>query len=126
MIHSFKFQNYNVLLDVESGAIHSIDDAAFAVVQAMEHGVNPYGVGVDAETVREVLSDLDELKTSGAFETETPTAAPTPWSAGQGRHTLLQCNIRVLPEDLPHCTHRSEPRICKNAYLHFLRAKDAP
>ena len=74
MIHSFKFQNTNVLLDVESGAIHAVDDAAFAVVQAMERGVNPYGVGVDAETVREVLSDLDELKTSGAFETETPTA----------------------------------------------------
>ena len=97
MIHSFKFQNTNVLLDVESGAIHAVDDAAFAVVQAMERGVNPYGVGVDAETVREVLSDLDELKTSGAFETETPTAPEVLGGSAiksMCLHVAHDCNLR--------------------------------
>ena len=97
MIHSYKFQNQNVLLDVESGAIHSIDNAAFAVVQAMEHGKNPYGVGVDAETVREVLSDLDELKTSGAFETETPTAPEILGGSAiksMCLHVAHDCNLR--------------------------------
>ena len=41
MIHSFQFQDQNVLLDVESGAIHTVDDAAFAIVQAIERGEDP-------------------------------------------------------------------------------------
>ena len=97
LIHSFKFQNTNVLLDVESGAIHAVDDAAFTVVSAMERGINPYGVGVDAETVREVLSDLDELKTSGAFETETPTAPEILGGSAiksMCLHVAHDCNLR--------------------------------
>ncbi len=97
MIHSFKFQDKNVLLDVESGAIHTVDDAAFAVVSAMEHGADPYAVGVDAETVSEVLSDLEELKAGGAFETETPTAPEILGGSAiksMCLHVAHDCNLR--------------------------------
>ena len=49
-----------MLLDVESGAIHTVDDAAFAVISALERGEDPYTVGVERDTVAEVLSDLEE------------------------------------------------------------------
>lgn len=97
MIHSFRFQQLNILLDAESGAIHTLDDDAFAVVQAMETGVNPYSVGVSAETVAEVLADLEELKTGGSFEAETPQA---PEIAGGSAiksmclHVAHDCNLR--------------------------------
>ena len=82
---------------MESGAIHTLDDDAFAVVQALEHDVNPYSVGVRAETVAEVLADLEELKTSGAYETETQQA---PEIAGGSAiksmclHVAHDCNLR--------------------------------
>ncbi len=82
---------------MESGAIHTLDDDAFAVVQALEHDVNPYSVGVSAETVAEVLADLEELKTGGAYETETQQA---PEIAGGSAiksmclHVAHDCNLR--------------------------------
>lgn len=97
MIHSFKFQQHNVLLDVESGAIHELDDAAFAVVQAIERGNDPFSAGVAEETVREVLADIEELKESGAYASETPVA---PEIAGGSAiksmclHVAHDCNLR--------------------------------
>ena len=38
MIHAFQFQNLYLILDVESGALHQVDEAAFAVIQALEKG----------------------------------------------------------------------------------------
>ncbi len=97
MIHSFRFQNHYVLLDVESGAIHELDDAAFAVVQAIELGNDPFSIGVDADTVREIQADLEELKSVGSYETETPVA---PEIAGGSAiksmclHVAHDCNLR--------------------------------
>ncbi len=97
MIHSFRFQQHNILLDVESGAIHELDDAAFAVVQAAEHGGDPFSAGIHEGTVREILSDLEELKLQGAFETQTPQA---PEIAGGSAiksmclHVAHDCNLR--------------------------------
>ena len=97
MIHSFQFQDHHVLLDVESGAIHTLDDAAYSVVQAMEQGRDPYAVGVDVGTVREVLADLDELKSGGAFETQTPTAPEILGGSAiksMCLHVAHDCNLR--------------------------------
>ena len=97
MIHSFRFQNSNVLLDVESGAIHTLDDDAFAVVQALESGADAYAAGVDAETVLEVLADLEELKASGSFETKTPTAPQIVGGTAiksMCLHVAHDCNLR--------------------------------
>ncbi|MEA4870746.1 MAG: thioether cross-link-forming SCIFF peptide maturase [Christensenella sp.] len=97
MIHTFQFQTKNILLDVESGAIHTLDDAAFAVVRAMEQGRDPYAVGVEAETVREVLADLEELKSGGAFETQTPTAPEILGGSAiksMCLHVAHDCNLR--------------------------------
>lgn len=97
MIHSFKFQHHNVLLDVESGAIHTVDDAAFAVVSALERGEDPLSAGIDARTVSEVLSDLEELKDNGSFGTETPTAPEILGGSAiksMCLHVAHDCNLR--------------------------------
>lgn len=97
MIHSFQFQNHHILLDTESGAIHELDDAAYTVVRAIERGEDAFQAGVDADTVREILSDLDELKENGAYETATPTA---PQIVGGSAiksmclHVAHDCNLR--------------------------------
>ena len=97
MIHAFRFQGHNILLDVESGAIHELDDAAFSVVQAIERGADPFSSGADQTTVREILQDLDELKTNGAFDAQAPQAPEI--SGGSAiksmcLHVAHDCNLR--------------------------------
>lgn len=97
MIHSFRFQEKNILVDVESGAIHVLDEDAFLVVQAIEQGKDPFCIGVTEETVREVLADLDELKNGGAYETETQTAPEVLGGSAiksMCLHVAHDCNLR--------------------------------
>lgn len=97
MIHSFRFEDINVLLDVESGALHTLDDDAFVIVQAIESGSDPFSVGVDAATVREVLEDLDELKQSGAYATQAQQAPEIRGGTAiksMCLHVAHDCNLR--------------------------------
>jgi uncharacterized protein len=97
LIHSFQFQGRHILLDVESGAIHEVDAAAFAVVQAIEKGRNPFAAGVKETTVCEVLADLEELKESGSFATETPDAPQIKGGSAiksMCLHVAHDCNLR--------------------------------
>ena len=36
MIHSFKLNGYNIVLDVASGSVHSVDDVAYDVINLYE------------------------------------------------------------------------------------------
>ncbi|MEN6594826.1 MAG: thioether cross-link-forming SCIFF peptide maturase [Clostridiaceae bacterium] len=97
MIHSFRFQDKFILVDVESGAIHELDEAAFNVVSAMEQGFDPYAQGVPEATVCEVLADLEELKNSGSFESETLTAPEVQGGSAiksMCLHVAHDCNLR--------------------------------
>ncbi|MCE5189311.1 MAG: thioether cross-link-forming SCIFF peptide maturase [Eubacteriales bacterium] len=97
MIHAFRFQDLNVLLDVESGAIHTLDDAAFAVVQALESGKDAYSIGVKNETVAEVIADLNELRENGAYEAEAGNAPEVTGGTAiksMCLHVAHDCNLR--------------------------------
>lgn len=37
MIHSFKLNGYNIVLDTASGSVHSVDDVAYDIINAYEH-----------------------------------------------------------------------------------------
>ena len=37
MIHQYKLNNYNIVLDIASGAVHSVDDLAYDVIALFEH-----------------------------------------------------------------------------------------
>lgn len=36
MIHSFKLNGYNIVLDTASGSVHSVDDVAYDVIDMYE------------------------------------------------------------------------------------------
>lgn len=97
LIHTFRFQNLNIALDVESGALHLLDDGAFAVVSAIERGEDPYAAGVDHETIDGVLADLDELRAEQAFDTPAMDAPAIPGGSvikSMCLHVAHDCNLR--------------------------------
>jgi len=97
MIHSFRFHEKNIVLDVETGAVHLLDDASFAVVSAVENGEDPYACGVDAGEVAEILAELDELKAQGAFDTPIQDAPPVRGGSvikSMCLHVAHDCNLR--------------------------------
>ena len=75
MIHQYKNNGYNIVMDVCSGAVHVVDDVVYdaiavydkdgadAVVSALE-GTYP------AEDIREALEEIEELKQDGVLFTE--------------------------------------------------------
>ncbi|MCL1878485.1 MAG: hypothetical protein FWF80_06475, partial [Defluviitaleaceae bacterium] len=56
MIHCFKIGGRNLILDVNSGALHSVDDAAFGVLKNMGEGRGE--MGDSPATVREEIQSL--------------------------------------------------------------------
>ncbi|HRX58512.1 MAG TPA: thioether cross-link-forming SCIFF peptide maturase [Eubacteriales bacterium] len=96
-MHSFQFQDKFILVDVESGALHELDEPAFRVVQAVERGEDPLKTGVDETTVREVLADLEELKEAGAYQAEALVAPEIPGGSAiksMCLHVAHDCNLR--------------------------------
>jgi len=97
LIHSFQFQDKFILVDVESGALHELDEPAFRVVQAVERGEDPLQTGVDETTVQEVLADLEELRKAGAYQAEALVAPEIPGGSAiksMCLHVAHDCNLR--------------------------------
>lgn len=75
MIHSFKLNGYNIVLDVASGSVHSVDDVAYDVINLYETKSHEEIVkevaakyaqdGVSDQDVIECLDDVDELVGQG-------------------------------------------------------------
>ena len=86
-----------MLLDVESGAIHTVDAETFAVVQAVEAGRDPYACGLPRAETDEILSELDALRAAGSLDSAALTA---PEIAGGTAiksmclHVSHDCNLR--------------------------------
>ncbi len=84
MIHQYKLNGYNIVLDVNSGSVHCVDDACYDIIQFLreekltrpqiaEEIIAKYaGTGdpLSAEDVEEVFGDLDELKNQGKLFSE--------------------------------------------------------
>lgn len=72
MIHMFKNNGYNIVLDVNSGCVHVVDEIAYDAIAVYD--MNPAGVReyimdkypqLDAGDVDELISDIESLKESG-------------------------------------------------------------
>ena len=80
MVHLYKLNGYNIVLDIFSGSVHAVDDVAFDAVSMYETHtpeeikkalVEKYKTkGVTSEDLDEVLSDILELKEGGKLFTE--------------------------------------------------------
>jgi len=73
MIHCYKLGGYNIILDIASGAIHSVDDAAYDAIRVYEGGdmlkstgavKNKYPELTDSE-ISELFDEIETLKFDG-------------------------------------------------------------
>lgn len=80
MVHLYKLNGYNIVLDIFSGSVHAVDDVAFDAVSMYETHT-PEEIkkalaekykneGVTLQDLDEVLSDISALKTDGKLFTE--------------------------------------------------------
>lgn len=77
MIHQYKMNGYNIVLDVESGCIHTVDDVAYDIIELFETtpieeiiSVITRRHNVTREDVQEVAEDLETLRMEGTLFTE--------------------------------------------------------
>lgn len=77
MVHQYKMNGYNIVLDVESGCIHTVDDVAYDIIELYETtpaneliSVITQRYNVTANEVREVMEDLETLRSEGKLFTK--------------------------------------------------------
>lgn len=82
MVHTYKSNGYNIVLDVNSGAVHCVDDVAYDIIEMLEAGIDRKIIMVDvlekyqqlpevtAEEIRDVFEDIDGLKRQGKLFSE--------------------------------------------------------
>ena len=74
MIHQFKFENSNVVMDIHSGSVHLVDEVTYAIVKAAEslskeEVIEKYKETFPREEVGEAYDELMSLKEQGMLYT---------------------------------------------------------
>lgn len=75
MIHQYKSNGYNIVLDVESGAVHVVDDVTYDVIEKYQD-LSSYDIvdalsdKYDESEIKESIEEVEELKENGALFTE--------------------------------------------------------
>ncbi len=100
MVHAFKFKDLYMILDVESGAIHSVDKAAYDVICEMKKGNDPYKLPYDAGEIRQIISELNELENAGALNTNEPNIAQ-----GTEQHIIKSLCLHVAHDCNLRCAY---------------------
>lgn len=72
MIHAFAYRDKYLVLDTESGSVHQLDRQSYEIVRAMETGNDVYALPYSNSEIDEVLSELDELRKLGQFDSPAP------------------------------------------------------
>ena len=79
MIHCYKLNGYNIVLDVFSGSVHSVDEVAYDAIEMYENTpkdvikktlLEKYAPELTADDVDELFGDIEELKENGKLFTE--------------------------------------------------------
>lgn len=82
MIHQYKNNGYNIVLDVNSGCVHVVDDLVYdiialyenmdteAIVTEIMEGYRVAGAVVKEQEIREAIKEIEELKEQGSLFTE--------------------------------------------------------
>ncbi len=76
VIHQYRNNGYNIVLDVNSGAVHVADDLVYDVIELLDAGVPRESVKerlknkYDSSEVEEALEECEELKKEGVLFTE--------------------------------------------------------
>ncbi len=86
MIHTYKLGGYNIVIDVYSGSVHSVDDVAYDIIEMFETHTEDEIVSavtekykdrgdVNENEVRECIADVKELKERRKLFTSDPYAS---------------------------------------------------
>lgn len=75
MIHQYKSNGYNIVLDVNSGAVHVVDEVTYDVISLFEELdadsiIEKLGQEYPEEDIREVIEEVKQLKEDGQLFTE--------------------------------------------------------
>lgn len=84
MVHQYKNNGYNIVLDVNSGSVHVVDDLVYDVIPVVEEGLNKgladedlqaevikkFAADYAGEEIAEAVSEVLELKEAGMLFTE--------------------------------------------------------
>ena len=81
MIHQYKLNGYNIVLDVFSGSVHCVDDVAYDIIEMYENNdrdfivreiLKKYGdtEGVNENEINECIDDIETLKREHKLFTE--------------------------------------------------------
>ena len=81
MIHAYKMNGYNIIIDQNSGCVHSVDEVAFDIINMYEEKsrdditkfiLDKYGDREDVteEDIGDCFSDIEELKKDGRLFSE--------------------------------------------------------
>ena len=77
MVHQYKLNGYNIVLDSESGSVHTVDDVAYDIIGMYEDSSRDeiaYAItgrydDITAQDVDETIEDIEELKKQGKLFT---------------------------------------------------------
>lgn len=75
MIHQYKSNGYNIVMDVESGAVHVVDDVTYDVIALFEDTetskiVDQLSDKYDKADIEEAISEVNQLKEDGQLFTQ--------------------------------------------------------
>lgn len=75
MIHQYKSNGYNIVMDVESGAVHVVDDVTYDVIALFEDTeiskiVEQLSDKYDKADIEEAISEVNQLKEDGQLFTQ--------------------------------------------------------
>ena len=81
MIHQYKLNGYNIVLDVNSGSVHLVDELAYDIIEMYENSdkseiisamLDKYGDNPDIteQEICDCIDDVEELKQNGRLFTE--------------------------------------------------------
>lgn len=72
MVHTYRLNGYNIVLDTASGSVHCVDDVAYDIINSYENTPRSELVrelaqkhAISEQEIEECLSDVDSLKADG-------------------------------------------------------------
>ena len=78
MVHCYKNNGYNIVLDSNSGSVHAVDEVAFEVIDKYESRSKEEIIlelcdkypEITADDIEEIFQDIEELKKEGKLFSE--------------------------------------------------------
>lgn len=104
MIHRYKNNGYNIIIDINSGCVHSVDEAAYDAIGMYEsepkEKISAYlkeKHGLDEKETEELFSDIESLKANGSLFSEDIYKDIAPRL--KERHTVIKALCLLVSQD---------------------------